>query len=59
VSRGVTSASIDTNVFAHTIVQDQGKIIGAIACSEGADSQDEVVSEAGAAVINKLPAGIR
>jgi uncharacterized protein GlcG (DUF336 family) len=38
---------------------DEGKIIGAIGCSGGADSQDEVVSEAGAAVINKLPAGIR
>jgi uncharacterized protein GlcG (DUF336 family) len=31
---------------------DQGKIIGAIGCSGGTDSQDEVVSEAGAAVIN-------
>ena len=37
---------------------DQGKIIGAIGCSGGTDSQDEVVSEAGAAVINKVPAGI-
>src|SRR5271163_4016311 len=35
---------------------DQGEIIGAIGCSGGTDSQDEVVSEAGAAVINKLPA---
>ena len=35
---------------------DQGKIIGAIGCSGGTDSQDEVISEAGAAVINKLPA---
>jgi glc operon protein GlcG len=35
---------------------DAGVIIGAIGCSGGADSQDEVVSEAGAAVINKLPA---
>ena len=33
---------------------DQGVIIGAIGCSGGTDSQDEVVSEAGAAVINKL-----
>lgn len=32
---------------------DQGAIIGAIGCSGGTDSQDEVVSEAGAAVINK------
>jgi glc operon protein GlcG len=38
---------------------DQGAIIGAIGCSGGTDSQDEVVSKAGAAVINKLPAGIK
>jgi uncharacterized protein GlcG (DUF336 family) len=30
---------------------DQGLIIGAIGCSGGTDSQDEVVSKAGAAVI--------
>ena len=36
---------------------DQGDIIGAIGCSGGTDSQDEVVSKAGAAVINELPAG--
>jgi glc operon protein GlcG len=36
---------------------DQGDIIGAIGCSGGADSQDEVVSKAGAAVINEGPAG--
>ena len=35
---------------------DQGDIIGAIGCSGGTDSQDEVVSKAGAAVINHLPA---
>jgi glc operon protein GlcG len=35
---------------------EQGKIIGAIGCSGGTDSQDEVVSKAGAAVINELPA---
>jgi glc operon protein GlcG len=35
---------------------EQGVIIGAIGVSGGADSQDEVVSEAGAAVINQLPA---
>jgi glc operon protein GlcG len=35
---------------------DQGAIIGAIGCSGGADSQDEIVSEAGAAVINQLRA---
>ncbi|WP_052201024.1 heme-binding protein [Terriglobus sp. TAA 43] len=29
----------------------EGKIIGAIGCSGGTDSQDEIVSEAGAAVI--------
>ena len=33
-----------------------GKIIGAIGCSGGTDSQDEVVSKAGAAGINQLPA---
>jgi glc operon protein GlcG len=38
---------------------DQGAIIGAIGCSGGTDSQDEVVSKAGAAVINKLPARIK
>jgi uncharacterized protein GlcG (DUF336 family) len=38
---------------------DQGVIIGAIGCSGGTDSQDEVVSKAGAAVINQLPAGIK
>jgi len=38
---------------------DQGVIIGAIGCSGGADSQDEVVSKAGAAVVNKLPADIK
>jgi glc operon protein GlcG len=35
---------------------EQGAIIGAIGCSGGADSQDEIVSKAGAAVINQLPA---
>ena len=35
---------------------DQGAIIGAIGCSGGTDSQDEVVSNAGAAVIDQLPA---
>jgi len=33
---------------------DQGAIIGAIGCSGGADSQDEIVSNAGAAVINQI-----
>src|SRR5580692_7411026 len=33
---------------------EQGKIIGAIGCSGGADSQDEVVSKAGATVIGQL-----
>jgi glc operon protein GlcG len=37
---------------------DQGDIIGAIGCSRGTDSQDEVVSKAGAAVINQLPARV-
>jgi len=35
---------------------DEGGIIGAIGVSGGTDSQDEVVSNAGAAVINQLPA---
>ena len=34
---------------------ERGRIIGAIGCSGGTDSQDEVVSKAGAAVINRLP----
>jgi glc operon protein GlcG len=38
---------------------EQGAIIGAIGCSGGADSQDEIVSKAGAAVVNKLPVGIK
>jgi hypothetical protein len=38
---------------------DQGDIIGAIGCSGGTDSQDEVVSKAGAAVINQLPTRIK
>ena len=32
---------------------EQGVIIGAVGCSGGTDSQDEVVSKAGAAVINQ------
>ena len=32
---------------------EDGKIIGAIGCSGGTDSQDEVVSKAGAAVMEK------
>jgi glc operon protein GlcG len=35
---------------------DQGAIIGAIGCSGGTDSQDEIVSKAGAAVINEFAA---
>jgi glc operon protein GlcG len=35
---------------------EQGTIIGAIGCSGGTDSQDEIVSQAGAAVINQPPA---
>jgi glc operon protein GlcG len=34
----------------------QGALIGAIGCSGGTDSQDEIVSKAGAAVINQPPA---
>jgi len=33
----------------------QGKIIGAIGCSGGTDSQDEVIARAGTAVIDQLP----
>ena len=32
---------------------EQGMIVGAIGCSGGTDSQDEIVSKAGAAVINQ------
>jgi glc operon protein GlcG len=32
---------------------EQGAIIGAIGCSGGTDSQDEIVSDAGAAVVNR------
>ena len=35
---------------------EQGVIIGAIGSSGGTDSQDEIVSEAGAAAINQPPA---
>ena len=37
---------------------DKGELIGAIGCSGGTDSQDEVVSKAGAAVIDKVQAAI-
>lgn len=33
---------------------DRGAIIGAVGCSGGTDSQDEIVSEAGAAIMNQL-----
>ena len=36
-------------------LMEHGMIIGAIGCSGGTDSQDEVISEAGAMVINQLP----
>jgi glc operon protein GlcG len=35
---------------------ERGKIIGAVGCSGGTDSQDEVISKAGAAVIDQLAA---
>jgi uncharacterized protein GlcG (DUF336 family) len=35
---------------------EQGVMIGAIGCSGGTDSQDDIVSQAGAAVINQFPA---
>ena len=34
---------------------EQGAIIGAIGCSGGTDSQDEIVSAAGAAIVNQAP----
>jgi uncharacterized protein GlcG (DUF336 family) len=34
---------------------DRGAIVGAIGCSGGTDSQDEVVAEAGAAIVNQIP----
>ena len=37
---------------------DKGELIGAIGCSGGTDSQDEVVRKAGAAVIDKVQAAI-
>jgi len=36
---------------------EQGVIIGAIGCSGGTDSQDDIVSKAGAALINQPAAG--
>jgi glc operon protein GlcG len=38
---------------------DQGAIIGAVGSSGGTDSQDEIVSKAGTAVISKLPREIK
>jgi glc operon protein GlcG len=35
---------------------EEGAIVGAIGCSGGTDSQDEIVSKAGAAMINQSPA---
>ena len=35
---------------------EQGMMIGAIGCSGGTDSQDEIVSKAGAVVVNQPPA---
>ena len=39
-----------------TPLVEQGVIIGAIGCSGGTDSQDEIVSKARAAVVNQVPA---
>ena len=36
---------------------EHGVIIGAIGCSGGTDSQDEIMSKSGAGVINVLPPG--
>ena len=38
---------------------ERGAIIGAIGCSGGTDSQDEIVSKAGAALINQLQGRIQ
>jgi glc operon protein GlcG len=38
---------------------DQGAIIGAIGCSGGTDSQDEIISQAGAGVMGKLSENIK
>ena len=35
---------------------EEGKIIGAIGCSGGTDSQDEIVSKAGARIVNQSTA---
>ena len=35
---------------------EEGAIVGAIGCSGGTDSQDDIVSQAGAAIINQRPA---
>ena len=35
---------------------ERGLLIGAIGCSGGTDSQDEVVAQAGAAIVNQIPA---
>jgi len=35
---------------------EHGAIIGALGCSGGTDSQGKIVSKAGTAVINELPA---
>ena len=35
---------------------EEGAIVGAIGCSGGTDSQDDIVSQAGAAIINEHPA---
>ena len=37
-------------------LNDRGAIIGAIGCSGGTDSQDEVVAVVGAAIVNQIPA---
>src|SRR5579862_2574572 len=38
---------------------DEGAIVGAIGCSGGTDSQDEIVSKAGAAVVNQFQARLQ
>jgi glc operon protein GlcG len=55
--RAICSRSMELSRLAGGIpLIDEGTIIGAIGCSGGTDSQDEIVSKAGAAAINQLQA---
>jgi uncharacterized protein GlcG (DUF336 family) len=54
--RGVVSHTNGSGSFAMNKRKTELTSFGAIGCSGGTDSQDEIVSKAGAAVINQLPA---